>query len=146
MTSEQGPIVFAYDGSDQAKAAIAYAGDVLPTDRPAVALTVWGPLSGIPFGGIAVVSGADLDPAIEEEAQRTAGEGRELLEAAGFDASTRVESGVPIWRRIVEVCRELDAAMVVLGSHGHSGLEAVLLGSVATAVSQHTSLPVLIVH
>ena len=146
MTSVQGPIVFAYDGSDQAKAAIAYAGDVLPAQRPAVALTVWGPLSAIPFGGIAVISGAELDPAIEEEARRTAEEGKALLEAAGFDASTRVETGVPIWKRIVEICRELDATMVVLGSHGHSGVQAVLLGSVATAVSQHTSLPVLIVH
>ena len=92
------------------------------------------------------MSGADLDPAIEQEAQRTAEEGRGLLEAAGFEASVRVERGVPIWRRIVEVCDEAGAAMVVLGSHGHSGVQAVLLGSVATAVSQHTSLPVLIVH
>src|SRR5687768_7598265 len=104
MTSDQGPIVFAYDGSDQAKAAISYAREVLPTQRPAVALTVWGPLSAIPFGGIAVMSGAELDPAIEEEARRTAEEGRALLEAAGFEASTRVETGVPIWKRIVEVC------------------------------------------
>jgi nucleotide-binding universal stress UspA family protein len=140
------PIVFAYDGSDQAKEAIAFAGDELPKDRPAVVLTVWGPLSAIPFGGVAVMSGADLDPAIEQEAQRTAEEGRSLLEAAGFETSVRVERAVPIWQRIVEVCDEVEAAMVVLGSHGHSGLQAVLLGSVATAVSQHTSLPVLIVH
>lgn len=146
MSSGPGPIVFAYDGSDQAKAAIAYAGDVLPHDRPAVLVTVWGPLAAVPFGGIAVMSGTDLDPAIEEEARRTAEEGRALLEAAGFEASVRVERGVPIWQRIVEVADELDAAMVVIGSHGHSGLQAVLLGSVATAVSQHTPLPVLIVH
>jgi len=146
VNSDQGPIVFAYDGSDQAKAAIAFAGDELPKGRPAVVATVWGPLSAIPFGGVAVMSGADLDRAIEQEAQRTAEEGRALLEAAGFEASVRVERGVPIWQRIVEMCDELDAAMVVLGSHGHSGLQAVLLGSVATAVSQHTSLPVLIVH
>ena len=146
MSSDQAPLVFAYDGSDQAKAAIAYAGNELPKDRPAVILTVWGPLSAVPFGGIAVMSGPDLDPAIEQEAQRTAEEGKALLEAAGFGASARVERGVPIWQRIVEVCDELGATMVVLGSHGHSGLQAVLLGSVATAVSQHTSLPVLIVH
>ena len=146
MNSSQTPIVFAYDGSDQSKQAIAYAGRELPRERPAVLITVWGPLASVPFGGIAVMSGQDLDPAIEEEASRTAEEGKALLEQAGFDASVRVERGVPIWKQIVEVSDELEAAMIVMGSHGHSGLQAVLLGSVATAVSQHTSRPVLIVH
>src|SRR5688572_20137503 len=106
MSSDQGPIVIAYDGSDQARKAVAYAGAELPKERPAVILTVWGPLSAVPFGGIAVMSGADLDPAIEQEAERTAAGGKALVESAGFDASVRVERGVPIWQRIVEVCDE----------------------------------------
>ena len=38
-----GPVVFAYDGSDLAKAAIAEAGRQLRPSRPALVLTVWQP-------------------------------------------------------------------------------------------------------
>jgi hypothetical protein len=36
-----GPVLFAYDGSDQAKAAIREAGQQLSPGRKAIVLTVW---------------------------------------------------------------------------------------------------------
>jgi nucleotide-binding universal stress UspA family protein len=103
-------------------------------------------LSAVPFGGDAVMSGPDLDPAIEQEAQRAAEEGRPCSKRRALRQRCGSSAAFPSGSKIVEVCDELDAAVVVLGSHGHSGLQAVLLGSAATAVSQYTSLPVLIVH
>ena len=39
----------------------------------------------------------------------------------------------------------MQADLIVMGSHGRSGLEKLVLGSVAQAVLAHTRLPVLVV-
>jgi nucleotide-binding universal stress UspA family protein len=55
-------------------------------------------------------------------------------------------AATPPGSRIVETAEELDAGLIVLGSHGRSGLGYVLLGSVATAVAQHSKRSVMIIH
>jgi nucleotide-binding universal stress UspA family protein len=44
------------------------------------------------------------------------------------------------------VADEHGARLIVLGSHGRSGLSGVFVGSVAAAVAQHSPRSVLIVH
>jgi nucleotide-binding universal stress UspA family protein len=39
-----------------------------------------------------------------------------------------------------------DSGIVVMGSHGRTGISLVLIGSVAAAVARHTERPDLIVH
>jgi nucleotide-binding universal stress UspA family protein len=138
-----GPVLFAYDGSDHAKAAIEQAGQQLRTGRTAVVLTVWQPLQSIPFAQLAVVPD-EVAEAMGEGARKTAAEGVQLARAAGFDAEPLVEVGAPVWARIVKVADEQDAAVVVLGSHGRSGLSYAAMGSVATAVATHVKRPVMI--
>jgi nucleotide-binding universal stress UspA family protein len=46
---------------------------------------------------------------------------------------------------ITRVARSRRASMIVIGTHGRSGIERVLLGSVATRVVSHASCPVLTV-
>jgi nucleotide-binding universal stress UspA family protein len=58
--------------------------------------------------------------------------------------TTRLVSGLPAGR-IVEVCRELEAALVVVGSRGRTGLPHILLGSVAERVVQTAPMPVVVV-
>jgi nucleotide-binding universal stress UspA family protein len=137
------PVLFAYDGSDHAKAAIEQAGRELRTGRPALVLTVWQPLQSMPFARLAVVPD-DVAEAMREGARETAAEGAELARAAGFDAKPLVEVGAPIWASIVQVADDNDAAVVVLGSHGRSGVSYLAMGSVATAVAHHTKRPVMI--
>jgi nucleotide-binding universal stress UspA family protein len=48
-------------------------------------------------------------------------------------------------KEIVEAAREMGADLVVLGTHGNSGLARVLLGSVAEHVVRHSHVPVLTV-
>lgn len=138
------PIVIAYDGSDYAKAAIEQAAEQLDNGRHAIVLTVWQP-----FGAAFVGVGAPpegFEEGIEKDAWRVAEEGAGLAREAGFDAEPAVARGDPVWQRIVEAANERDAGVVVLGSHGRTGIELVLIGSVAGAVAAHTERPVLIAH
>jgi nucleotide-binding universal stress UspA family protein len=144
-TETDGPILFAYDGSEQAQAAVQQAGRQLHTDRDAIVLTVLQPFSALPFSG-GVVLPEDLELELEEEAAKVASEGARLARSVGFDATPYVESGDVVWRSIVDSADEHGASIVVMGSHGRTGVSLVLLGSVAASVSRHTDRPVLIVH
>lgn len=143
--SGDSPVLIAYDGSDYAKAAIAQAGELLRTPRAAVVLSVFEPLGGIPFWGVAYPR---VPPNFVEEVQQQAGkvaeEGAALAREAGFDAEAAVVEGTPVWQGIIEVAKDRDAGMIVMGSHGRSGISYVAMGSVATAVAHHATAPVLI--
>ena len=140
------PVLFAYDGSKQAKDAIREAARQLAPGREAIVLAVWQPLAALGFAGLARGIPPDLEAGFEDEAAHVARQGAELARSVGFDARPLVANGQPIWREIVATADEHDAGVLVLGSHGRTGLGLVLLGSVASAVSRHTTRPVLIVH
>src|ERR1700754_1497774 len=148
----QRPVLIAYDGSDQAKGAIAEAGRVLGPGRRAVVLTVREPIESFDFAGLG--GGTTLDPATvsamqesaHNEATVVAEEGAALAREAGCVAEPRVEIGPTPWQEIVGVGDELDADVIAIGSRGRTGLKKVLLGSVASAVAQHSGRSVLIVH
>jgi universal stress protein A len=55
-----------------------------------------------------------------------------------------IERGVP-HDVIIKVARATGADMIVMGTHGHSGLRRLLLGSVAENVVRHAACPVLTV-
>jgi nucleotide-binding universal stress UspA family protein len=144
--SPSGPVVFAYDGSALAKLAIAEAGRQLAPHRDALVLTVWQPFD---VGFLPAVD-LRLDAAkiadVKEAAEQTAAEGASLAEAAGFRARTAVAESAPTWKGIVKSAEDHDARLIVLGSHGRTGLAGVLIGSVAEAVAAHSRRSVLIVH
>jgi nucleotide-binding universal stress UspA family protein len=145
-TTQRGLVVFAYDGSDLAKHAIAEAGRELGPGRHALVVTVWQPfdVGFLPAGGLQF-DAAEIS-AVKDAAERTAAEGATLAEGAGFDARSTTVEATPTWKGIVKLAHEHDASLIVLGSHGRSGLAGVLIGSVAEAVAAHSRRSVLIVH
>ncbi len=60
----------------------------------------------------------------------------------GIEASYVVEFGSPT-DRIVEYAAENDIDLVVMGTHGRTGLRRVIMGSVAEAVVRKAECPVL---
>jgi nucleotide-binding universal stress UspA family protein len=138
-----GPALIAYDGSSYAQAAIEQAAGLLPPGMAALVVTVWQPLQSIPFAQLAVIP-EEIADAMMSEARSVAAEGAERARAAGFDASPLAVEGTPVWHRLVEVADEKDAAIIVIGSHGRSGVRYAVMGSVATAVAQHAHRPVLV--
>jgi nucleotide-binding universal stress UspA family protein len=67
------------------------------------------------------------------------------FEQAGVSAETSVIEAHAAWRGVVEAAESVQADLIVMGSHGRSGLEKLVLGSVTQAVLSHTKLPVLVV-
>jgi nucleotide-binding universal stress UspA family protein len=148
----QGPVLFAYDGSSHARAAIERAGTVLQHGLAVVA-TAWtsfedaspGVMHVLPKHMIGEAVGT-LDEANRDTAEGLAAEGAELARAAGFDAEPRaVRAGGPFFAALLETADELDARAIVAGSRGRSALRSAVLGSVSTGLLHHTTRPVLVV-
>jgi nucleotide-binding universal stress UspA family protein len=144
--SPAGPVVFAYDGSALAKLAIDEAGRQLGPQRDALVLTVWQPFDVGFVPAVALQIDAANVADVRHAAEQTAAEGASLAEAAGFRARSTAAEAAPTWKGIVQVADEHDASLIVLGSHGRTGLAGVLIGSVAEAVAAHSRRSVLIVH
>jgi nucleotide-binding universal stress UspA family protein len=66
------------------------------------------------------------------------------LAAEGVTARAVVKDGVA-WQEIVRLAAEEHADMIVMGTQGRTGLERLLLGSVAERVLRHAPCPVLTV-
>jgi nucleotide-binding universal stress UspA family protein len=141
-----GPIVFAYDGSDLAKHAIEEAGRLLEAGGDALVVTVWQPfdVGFLPAAGLRFDAAQIAD--VRTAAAQTAAAGAELAETAGFHAQSAEIERSPTWKGIAELADQRDARLIVLGSHGRSGLAGVVVGSVAGAVAAHSRRSVLIVH
>lgn len=65
-------------------------------------------------------------------------------ESLGLKAEGLVRGGEP-YRIICELAREQQANLIVIGSHGRTGLKRLLMGSVAEKVIGHAPCPVLVV-
>jgi nucleotide-binding universal stress UspA family protein len=142
-------ILIAYDGSDDAKAAIEHASKLFPGESATI-LTVWQRFIDTMAragGGLGVVVDFDeIDRDAEQGAANTAGEGAELANKAGLQASARtavVESTVA--DAILNEASSTGAAAVVCGSRGFTGVKSLMLGSVSHHILQHADLPVMVV-
>lgn len=139
-------VVFAYDGSALAKAAIDEAASLLGPGREAIVVCVWQPfdVGFVPAAGIRL-DAQQIDE-VRKAAEETAAEGATVAVAAGFDARSLAIEAAPSWQAIVELAEDRDASLIVLGSHGRTGLPGMFLGSVAGAVAAHSKRSVLISH
>ena len=143
------PILIAYDGSEDAKSAIASAGELL-TPGPALIVTLWHPAERLVSTSAGAATYAPIFGEIDElertNARSSAEEGAALAREAGFDASPLVaRSDRNVWRAILDLGTEHDARAIVVGSRGKGGLTDVLLGSVPGRVILHADRPVLVV-
>ena len=146
-------ILICYDGSADAQSAIDRAGELF-AEQPATVLTVWEPFiammmrSGAVIGLLAqTVKGDEIDAASEQAARERADEGVERARRAGMNPQPRtVARGAgTIAETILSVADEVEAAVIVLGTRGLTGLRSLWLGSVSHAVLQHADRAVIVV-
>jgi nucleotide-binding universal stress UspA family protein len=82
-----------------------------------------------------------------QEAQQLVDGIVEELEGAGLtaDGAVRPSTGGSPAGTILEYAREVGAGLIIVGSHGHSVLGGLLIGSVAHKLTQLSACPVLVV-
>lgn len=87
---------------------------------------------------------AEFEASLKEDAETRA---KEFLGKTGT-RTVQVDAKVLIGEPFGDICRiaeEEKVDLIVIGSHGRTGLSHVLLGSVAERVVRHASCPVLVV-
>lgn len=81
--------------------------------------------------------------ALNEEAEQMTKLKNEV-ELKGVSCETIVRQGIPA-DIIVQEAKDLNADLIVIGSLGHNSLYNILIGSVASDVIKHSSVPLLVI-
>jgi nucleotide-binding universal stress UspA family protein len=103
--------------------------------------------SALPFSVISIYSRDGPDAGQEratENAKELTTRMADWLRSSGHMAETAVRRGDP-HSVILEEAREWGADLIVVGSHGHTGVKETLLGSVAVSVVNHANCSVEVV-
>jgi nucleotide-binding universal stress UspA family protein len=82
---------------------------------------------------------------MSEEAGQYLAKAKQKVDAAKIPCETIVRMGGKPHEFIVEAAKDKAVDLVVMGTHGRTGLARVLLGSVAQNVIGHAPCPVLVV-
>ena len=101
------------------------------------------PYYGFPDG--ALIATAEMAGRILVGAQSGVAEMMDKHENAGVAIKSLVREG-PAAEEIENVAKEIEADIIVMGTHGRRGLRRALLGSVTETVIRTSSRPVLTVH
>jgi nucleotide-binding universal stress UspA family protein len=137
-------VLLAVDGSHVTKRMLAYIAahdEMFNTDTRFTVLTVVHPLPH--FAGPAL-GRATLDAHYKEEADMVLQPIRAFVQQQTWRADIEHAVGSPA-EVIAEAANKGSFDMVVMGTHGHSSLANVVLGSVATGVLARCKVPVLLV-
>ncbi|MFB6267779.1 MAG: universal stress protein [Halodesulfurarchaeum sp.] len=85
-----------------------------------------------------------IEDEFTEEAERALGTIRKTAEAATVHVTTALARGVPA-EEILDYVEENDVDLIVMGTHGRTGLNRVLVGSVTERVIRRATVPIHIV-
>ncbi len=96
-----------------------------------------------PYEGMGALH-IDLLTPLEELARKKLDELVSSLSQRGRSSKSVLKVGIP-WQEILEVVRETQADLVVMGTHGRRGVTHALLGSVAEKMVRMSPVPVLTV-
>ncbi len=126
------------DGSEDASVALGLGTDLVVDTAGTLHL-----LSVVEVGGLGIDVRSTIVDELDDAAGRTVEDAATTAREAGVaDVVADHEVGT-VWRTIVDYVEAEDIDLVVMGTHGRSGLERALLGSVTERVLRATPVPVL---
>ena len=140
-------VLIATDGSQLSIDAARRACALLGRPERVTLLTVLTEVPGDDAGGIegSVYTPEEQEQMWEAELREAGAElARTAAALSGTDVAKRVEVGDPA-NTVCSVGEELDVDVIVVGSHGRTGLSRLFLGSVSEHVVRHAASPVLVV-
>jgi nucleotide-binding universal stress UspA family protein len=86
----------------------------------------------------------EWDKRAAETAKKYLAEIEKAAFSAGVNCSTTFQNSLAPWEAIVAAAKRHKCDLIVMASHGRSGLGALVLGSQTNKVLTHTKLPVLV--
>ena len=136
-------ILVPVDDSDPAREAITFACEQFPDASITAIHVIHGPDFIV---GHAQGAGEGFARSVEEgreAAEALLGEASDIAEDHGVDIETKIARG-QIERTVLDFVDEHDIDLVIVGSHGRTGLTRVTLGSVAEKIVRRSPVPVLV--
>ena len=139
-------IVVPIDGSEPSDAAVRLALQLASENKAEIIF-----VHAVELNKVAAMAGpGPIDPSYALEAACAGGkallaEAKQAADAAGVKATTEQpeDSCVP---SVLEIARQKKADLIVLGSHGRTGIPRLLLGSVTEGIMRQSPIPVLVCH
>lgn len=139
-------ILVPVDGSETSYAAVAKAVELAKAFGSKV--TVAQVLTLDPYIASEYISAGQTNDLIERarvSILKTLDEAKAKFQEQGVAVESRLLEGQVIHREIARAATEMNADLIVMGSHGSTGLKKLFLGSVAQSVLGEGNVPVLIV-
>ncbi|SFZ73873.1 universal stress protein [Chitinimonas taiwanensis] len=104
-------------------------------------------LAQFTWGGAEFVDVGELQSTLRSAGRKVLDGAAALMQENGIEAETAL---IEIWggaisSALIEDAKTWPADIIVMGSHGWTGLDHLLLGSVAEGVVRHAPVPVLII-
>lgn len=144
-------VVVGFDGSDNSRRAVALVARLeAPADGRVILLSAVERLY-VPTAGVLPLIAAEVAAEVRrtnkekiENAQRDLAMAAQSLSKAGWEVSTAVTEGAPL-RDLLATVVQVSADLLVVGARGTSGIEGLLVGSVAEGALNRSPVPVLVV-
>jgi nucleotide-binding universal stress UspA family protein len=134
-------IVVPTDGSACASAAVEHATDIAQQYDASLHLLSVVDSRNISHGSPAV-SPAQIESTLQEQAEGVVSEAADEAASEGLSVQTEVITGIPD-TAIIDYAEENDLDLIVMGTHGRTGLHRYLLGSVTERTVRQSPVPVL---
>ena len=139
-------ILVPVDGSETSFAAVAKAAELAKAFGSKI--TVVQVLTLDPYIAAEYITANQTNDLIERARAsivKTLEEAKQKFTEQGVEAETKLLEGQVIAREITNAAKELNADLIVMGSHGRTGLKKLFLGSVAQSILSEGTTPVLVV-
>lgn len=132
-------IVYPTDGSATAKEALKVVVDLAQQERSEVIV-----VGAADSGAVEDIKDSAMDEMLIEAFRGFVSEAVDYLKTKGIHARGIVEVGHPS-EVIVNIANNEGASMIVMGTHGRTGLARAIIGSVADRVIRHAGQPIVLV-
>lgn len=137
---EGGTMLVPVDFSEHRSRVLAHAREIAPVYDMGVTLLHVVEVKRLPEAYGMYASQPDLGK-LGTRAEMALNEEADSLRDAGIDVSVEVRGGHPV-EEVLDVADELDAAFLTIATHGRTGMERMLMGSVAEKVIRRAPCPV----
>lgn len=140
-------VLIATDGSEYSQRAVERVGEFLPASTTEILLVTVSPnpnAGAIGIVGPPYIDYAALSSQLRAEGEEILARAAEALERQGYRPMRVFREGDPA-TEILEMAQREGAGLIVVGSHGRTGLRRFLLGSVSDKITTHATCSVLVI-